>query len=185
MGYFSSFPTITYQFKGDPYARSVTDICKRVKVRDQIITAASLYNLYLIRDGESADVLAAKYYGNSEYHWILLMTNKVLDPMFEWPMHSQVLEKFISNKYPGGTRYDVHHYELVSPFEWRNGMYMPHDVLFADYGADLYDSDTEEILPVTNEEYEERQNDLRRRLHIFKKELVNQFITEFSTMIAK
>jgi hypothetical protein len=183
--YFSLFPNIIYKFSGENTARLVTDIIKRVKVRDTILTTATLYDLYFVKDGETPHVLAAKYYNNPELHWILMLTNTMIDPMFDWPMHSIILNRFIENKY-GATKYDVHHYQLVSPFEWRNGMTMPHDPDFGpDYGADLYEPAIEEIIPITNTEYEEHKNDLARQINLFKPELVPQMIQEFTTLIQR
>jgi hypothetical protein len=176
------FPSIAYQFAGENNSTLLTDIVKRVKVRDAILTSAALYSTYFVKDGETPHVLASKYYGDSNLHWILLLTNTIIDPNFDWPMHSNVLSLYCQNKY-GSHLYAVHHYELISPFSWRNGMVMPHDVFAGDFGADLYDSDTEEVLPVSNTEFEEKINDQKRQIALFKPDLVTEFITEFSQMI--
>ena len=182
--YFSLFPTLDYKFTGEHSSRIVTDIIKRVKVKERILTTGELYDLYFVKDGETPHVLAAKYYGDSELHWILMLTNTTIDPMFDWPMHSVILDRFIQNKY-GAEKYSTHHHELYSQIEWRNGMIMPWDVAFADYGADLYDPSTESIVEVTNAEYEERLNDQHRQVRLFKPELVSQMVREFTTLIRR
>jgi len=194
--YFSSFPGIAYQFDGEFNKRIVVDIMKRVKVRDQIITTATIYQPYYVRDGETPNIVADKFYGSSEYHWIILLTNQIIDPFFDWPLDETTLKLFVKNKYPGTftsgmdqipNYYAIHHYELVSPYAWRNGMYMPTPDEFStftpEYTAKLFNPDLEEIVPVTNFEYEESLNDNKRSILLMKKELANEFIKEFRTLI--
>lgn len=194
--YFQMFPLMPYSFPGDYNSVTVTDICKRVKVKDRILTTAQLYEPYYVRDGESPHVLADKFYGTSTLHWIILLTNKIIDPNFDWPMDETVLKEYVKNKYPGTfvsgmdnipNYYAVHHYALVSPHEWRNGMYMPTPEEIAtfdpEYVAKLYDAATEQIVPITNYEYEEEVNDNKRQIQLFRTELVGDLIREFTALI--
>jgi hypothetical protein len=187
MSYFQIFPTLLYSFANENNGRYVTDIMRRVKVRDMLLDEATLYDLYFVRDGETPDVLASKMYGDSELHWVLMHTNKIIDPMFEWPLSSVQLNAYIEHKY-GANKYNIHHYELSSPLEWRNGMYMPSPAEFAtfdpEYTAKLFNDATEEINPITNAEYEEKLNDDKREIRIFRRELLNDFIKEITTLIA-
>lgn len=199
--YFQLFPRIAYKFENEQQARVLTDIIKRVKVRERVITEATLYNPYYVKDGETPDVVAANFYNDSNLHWIILHTNVIIDPYFGWPLSSKALQKYIQNKYPGTytseedplnpipNYYAVHHYELISPLKWRHGMIMPTESERADmdpeYLAKLYDPPIEEIVPVTNIEYEESLNDKRRQIHVFRPELVSDFKREFSSLIGK
>src|SRR5574337_303252 len=183
--YFNQFPKIVYQFSGDVNGVTVTDIIRRVKVRDNILTTAQLYDIYTVKDGETPHILAAKYYGDPNLHWVLMLTNTIIDPNFDWPMSVAVLNNYINNKYGASNRYLTHHYELYSPYPWRNGMVMPHDTSFSDFGADLYNASTESVVPITNEEYEESLNDERRQIKLFKPELIPQFLNEFTRLVAQ
>lgn len=184
--YFTLFPSLLYSFANENNGRYVTDIMRRVKVRDRLLDEATLYDLYYVADGETPDVLASKVYGDSELHWVLMHTNKIIDPFFEWPISSVQLNAYIENKY-GASKYDIHHYELSSPHSWRNGMYMPTPAEFAgfdpEYTAKLFNDATEEINPITNAEYEEKLNDQKREIRIFKKELIADFIKELTNII--
>jgi len=184
--YFTLFPTLLYSFANENNGRYVTDIMRRVKVRDRLLDEATLYDLYFVRDGETPDVLAAKMYGNAELHWILMHTNKIIDPFFEWPISSVNLNHFVENKY-GVDKNNIHHYELSSPKPWRNGMFMPTPAEFAtfdpEYTAKVWDPTTEEINPITNAEYEEKLNDDKREIRIFKKELISDFMRELQALI--
>ena len=47
--YFSSFPLILYDMKGDQKAKLATNIIKRVKVREKVLDAAMLYQKYFVQ----------------------------------------------------------------------------------------------------------------------------------------
>jgi|SRR6185312_13831560 len=187
--YFQNFPLLPYQFAGDKNFRAAVDIIKRVKVRDTIISTNALYQVYNVRDGETPEVLAGKYYNDTGLHWIILLTNSVIDPYFGWPLHSNVLKEFVKNKYLTAHIYDTHHYELVSPYTSRNGMYMPTPAEFADFDpvwtAKLYNADLEQIVPITNYEYETAVNDAKRSIKLFSPVLVPEFIKEFSSLVVE
>ena len=54
---------------------------------------------YIIQDGDTPEILAYKLYGSSERHWIILLYNDIIDPLFDWPLQQSVLNNFIENKY--------------------------------------------------------------------------------------
>lgn len=199
MGYFDQFPVLTYKFAGDFNIQQVTDIIRRVRVRNSIIQEAALYSLYNVLDGETPENLAAKVYKDSNLFWIILHTNVIINPYFDWPLASPSLNAFVINKYPGTFQDEgnqgvevpnynaVHHWELVSPIDFRNGMIMPTDVqreaMSGDYLDKLYNPSTEVIVPVTNYEYEDRLNDLNRQIKIFNADLIPEFVSEFTALI--
>jgi hypothetical protein len=197
MGYFDQFPLIAYQFANDYNIQQVTDIIRRVRVRNSIINSSALYDLYYVQDGETPENLAAKVYKDSSLFWVLCHTNAIINPYFDWPMAEPALNAFIINKYPGtyvdggnvetANYYAIHHWELVSPVDYRNGMIMPsqaeRDTYDSIYLDKLYNPALEQIIQVTNYEYEERLNDLNRQIKVFKSDLIPEFILEFSTLI--
>jgi hypothetical protein len=75
--YFSFFPKGTYDLKGDGLEKVVTNLLARVKVRSKIIDESSLYDLYDIPEGETPEITALKHFGNSMYHWVILITNNI------------------------------------------------------------------------------------------------------------
>lgn len=183
--YFQKFPIFGYKFAGDLHTTFVVDIIKRVKVHDNVITEASLYDLYNIVDGETPDIVAATHYNDSNLHWVILLTNQIIDPFFDWPLSSNVLKDYVIEKYEDV--YDTHHYELRSPNVDRNGMVMPLPDELVDYGPEfvekLFDSALEMIIPITNFEYEEALNDAKREIKLFKRELIPALSSEMTKLL--
>ena len=79
MAYFSQFPKGLYDLKKDGNSKVVVDLMRRVKIKSSIIDEVSLYDLYDIIDGDTPESLAFKIYGDSELHYIILLTNNILD----------------------------------------------------------------------------------------------------------
>ena len=60
---------------------------------------ASLFYPYDVQDGETPEMIANKYYGSSEKHWIVLLFNDIIDPQYDWPLDQRTLIKYINDKY--------------------------------------------------------------------------------------
>ena len=83
--YFDKFGKIEYGFDKENF-KSVTDIMKRVKVRDKVLNNITLYDKYDVVSGETPETIAFKLYGDPELHWVILLTNNITDRYYDWPM---------------------------------------------------------------------------------------------------
>ena len=52
-----------------------------------------------IRDGDTPEILSYKLYGTPEKHWIILLMNDIVDPLFDWPLKQQNVINFVNSKY--------------------------------------------------------------------------------------
>jgi hypothetical protein len=92
-GYFSYYPTAIYSSK------AVTDLIVRTKIKDTWLSNPKLYYQYRYKDGDRAEHLAQKYYGDERLHWIILFTNNIFDVNWELPMTYEVFNRYIDDKY--------------------------------------------------------------------------------------
>ncbi len=99
--YFRAIPSISYDIWGtEPrHYQSVTNIMKRVKFKPSVLDDISNYYPYFVKEGERPDIIAHAQYGNIGYAYLILLVNDIHDPNFDWPLSSQIFEKFIINKY--------------------------------------------------------------------------------------
>ena len=77
--YFRQFSKGYYDIAGDKKLKLVTDIMRRVKVRAKVLNEASLYDDYDVPSGERPEVTAFKHFGDTELHWVILLTNNITD----------------------------------------------------------------------------------------------------------
>ena len=99
--YFKNLPKVGYDINGTGKNSflSVTNIMKRVKFKPSVLEDISNYYPYYVKEGERPDIVAHAQYGNIGYAYLILLVNDIYDPNFDWPLNSQVFEKFIINKY--------------------------------------------------------------------------------------
>lgn len=116
--YFNNFPKIYYDFDvngtGDRTLKIVTDITKNVRVRKQVLESITIYDEYDIQDGETPEILAEKFYGNPELHWIIMLVNERYDYIHDFPIAQDELDGHIASIYGEQNVYNVHHYEKNS-----------------------------------------------------------------------
>jgi len=54
---------------------------------------------YDIQDSDTPEIIASKFYGDSERHWVVLLFNDIIDPQFDWPLKYDSFIKFVDTKY--------------------------------------------------------------------------------------
>jgi hypothetical protein len=85
----------------------------RCSIIPEILKNPLVYYSYDIQEGDTPEIIAYKYYGDSYSYWIILYANQILDPQWHWPLQSSILESYISDKYNFNTKETIHHYEKI------------------------------------------------------------------------
>lgn len=118
--FFDKFPVIPYQVDKNndrvPQYDIATNILVRIGIIKTVLDKVFNYYEYSIRDGDSPEGLAEKIYGTPEAHWIILLTNNIMDPQYDWPMNYDVMNKFLISKYGSiaASQTTVDHYEIIT-----------------------------------------------------------------------
>jgi hypothetical protein len=98
--YFNYFPKTLYTANNSSAGLdTVTNIIARFGFESTLKENSSAFYKYDIKDGDTPEIIASKYYENSERHWIVLMFNDIFDPQFDWPLRDRVLVDYIDAKY--------------------------------------------------------------------------------------
>ena len=158
--YFENFPKIAYDFNiGDTTkVIAVTDITENVRFRKEILSNIALYDEYDIIDGETPEIIAEKFYGSAQYHWIVMLANDIYDYRADFPLTQLQLERYVSDKY-GDAADDIHHYENADGF--------------------IVNSTADDAVSVSNRQYEEVVNESKRRIKIISKDLISLVLKNF------
>jgi hypothetical protein len=105
--YFNNFPKIDYSLESSNQKDYVTNIISRFGIDDALKDNASIYYEYYIEDGETPEILAAKYYDSPEKHWIILALNDIVDPQFDWPLSYAQFNRYVDLKYSANNYADT------------------------------------------------------------------------------
>ena len=169
MSYFEKFPLYAYDVENTNNYTLITDILRRVNLKGNVRANTLVFDQYVVRDGEQPDTVAAKYYDNPELHWIIVTVNNITS-RYDWPLDQVALSQYVNDKYsnPDG----IHHYEI--------------NATSGDTTKKLIvSSDTDGATAVTNYEYEENENDKKRRIRLLDRAFVTEFVDEFTGLIQR
>jgi hypothetical protein len=175
--YFSKFPLTVYDIKGDKNYKLLPDIMRRVKLRSGIAAGRYTFDSYDVRNNENPEDVAFKYYGDAEYHWVILLTNNITDRYYQWPLTQPQFDAFLTDKYGKGSEDAVHHYELAQT----SGATTSRD----DSHMLEVNSDTDDATSISNRQYEERIQDKNRQIKLLDRRYLSQFVEEFFALIRK
>jgi hypothetical protein len=168
MNFFETFPFGTYQL-GD-HNRIVRDIMIRTGITEKVKTDIYLFDSYRIQDHESPEMVSYKFYGTTNYHWIILVTNDIIDPQLDWPMDSTTFQQYIEDKYTYLDDITSRGYEKIKHWEDSLGFV----VLSTEPGA----------YPISHQMWEERINTDKRMIKIPRKEIANDIMSELEKILA-
>ena len=176
--YFKNFPTIIYDAVGNGEFKDVKNLLRRVAIRAKVKTNALLYDTYDVREGESPESIADKMYDDPELHWIVLLVNDITDRYHQWPMNFSQFNQYIADKYDNidGT----HHYEVAqSSGSSTTKIEVYNNSALYSGDNDYYGTST----AITNREYEETQQDIKRKIRLLDPRYVQQFTEEYETLM--
>ena len=171
--YFDSFPVIPYDSKGDLNSKDVTNLLRRVGMRTKLKTNTLLYDTYDVKEGETPEMIAHKLYGDVKLHWIILLVNDITDRYHQWPMTGGQFLDYINDKYSNVD--GIHHYESTQT----SGDTKVKIEVFNEVDDDAYTG----LTPITNREYEENEQDKRRKIRLVDPSFVEQFVDEFKALM--
>ncbi len=98
--YFNYFPTTFYNNSNTSLALdTVTNIIARFSFEESLKENSAIFYPYDIQDGDTPEIIANKYYGSSEKHWIVLMFNDIIDPQYDWPLDQRTFISYVNDKY--------------------------------------------------------------------------------------
>lgn len=109
MSYFEKFPKIVYTLDEYRTGQIVPDILRRTKFISDLTTNFAFFDDYDVKDGETPEIVADLFYNNPTLHWVILQTNEIIDPRFDWPLSTKNLLEYTRGKYANINA--VHHYE--------------------------------------------------------------------------
>lgn len=194
--YFNEFPKLIYT--RDSVTNLATNLLTRIATVKGEIDTSSLYYEYNIKDGDTPEIIASKYYGDPELHWVVLIFNDIIDPFYDWPMEYRQFIKFLTNKYgsPATSQTTVHHYEkIIETTDHQSG-----ETTTKIYTIDLEsydllpDEPTEVINAMVTEitsrnivycyDYENNLNESKRKINLVRKELVGTIKNQFKQLMS-
>lgn len=116
--YFNYFPKTLYTANNRTGGLdTVTNIISRFGFESTLKNNSAAFYKYDIQEGDTPEIIAAKYYDNPERHWIVLMFNDIYDPQWDWPLQYKSFIEYVDKKYSANNYADTAN-TSVSGLSW-------------------------------------------------------------------
>ena len=199
MKYFDTLPNVLIV---NPNGTSTVfkNLMARASIISDILSNPVLFYKYDVKDGETPEIIADKYYGDSYRYWLVMFSNQILDPQWDWPLSSLALQDYITNKYTEFSPYStVHHYEKnVSQYDSQTGVTTNYTTIIDqnDYntlqtGSVTYTFTTSTCTITTTGrsvsyyEYELETNEAKRNITLLRKDYAVRIEQELSKLMSQ
>ena len=107
MKYFDTLPRIVQtDINGNQIL--VNNILTRAYVLPKLANNINLFYKYDIKQGDTPDNLAYRYYNSVDRYWLLMYANNLMDPLLNWPIDDDILDKSLITKYKQDTANSLH-----------------------------------------------------------------------------
>jgi hypothetical protein len=198
MQYFSTLPKIV-KSGSDGTSVLMTNLMARASIMPEFLKNPLIYYQYDIQEGDTPEIIAHKYYGDSYRFWIVLFVNQIIDPQWDWPMDSTTFNKFIQDKYQEFNPYSqIHHYEKTITQYDRNTQVTTIDKIVIDELAydELLETNNTYTLPtgivditITKQEisyynYELDLNESKRNIKLLNANYVDEIESQLKKLMA-
>ena len=217
MGYFRELPEIAYQSPLSHKNSSrdyivIKNIFRRVKLLDYLKDATSLFNKFVIGDGDRPDTVAEILYGDSRLDYVIILVAGITNINHEWPLQDYQVYDYALSKYKTEEEMmKIRYYETFEIKDDQNRQILPPNLIvdadFKMYGSstqagsvrynlisqagntqlddkDEYTVATDKIArAVTNLEYEYSENEKKREIDVLNSGYLQTFINDFRDIV--
>jgi hypothetical protein len=195
--YFRQVPNFEYvsrtaDTKNISEYRTVKNLFKKGKLRDDIFGDLTFFTKYQIIGDDRPDNVAYEVYGDETLDWLILLSNNILNVQTEWPLTQDSFQNFLINKYGSDEIiFETHHYETTRIIDSSGVTIVPAGLIVdSNYSVEYYDSNLESYVtktniavPVTNYDYESKIEDAKRNIFVLKADYINVVLNDMDEIM--
>ena len=173
---FNKVPYTNYDIFLNNKNRVVKNIFKVAQVVEKYQVEPSSSYEYIVKDGDTPEIISQLYYGSPLYHWTILVFNNVISFYDEWPLNSSAFATMIAEKYGDvltaeTTPHCYVHKTNSTKISPENYNFFTKDFERAQY--ELY----------SKFEYENELNEKNRIIRVIRDDVVDDFVKEYERVI--
>jgi hypothetical protein len=198
MQYFSTLPKAISVKNGN--SSTMTNLLARSSIIQSLLTNSLVFYNYDIQDGDTPETVAYKYYGDVYRYWIVLFSNQMLDPQWDWPLNTKAFQDYIVDKYQDFNPYSTiqSYTQTTTQFDFATQTTTVNTVTidqnayntFVPYSKTVTlptgpVSITKTVNAISYYDYEMNLNESKRNISLLNNEYVSQIEGEFSKLMAQ
>ena len=218
MAYFNELPNIAYQSPLSHKNSSadyivVKNLFRRTKLADYLKNAASVFDKFIIGEGDRPDTVAEALYGDARLDYVVVLVAGITNINHQWPLQDYQVYDYALSKYGDEeTMCQIRHYETFEIRDEQNRQILPPNLIVdANFKIDgtihkypnttrytlrsqagftqLDDKDeftvaTDNIArAITNLEFEHTENEKKREIDVLKNGYLGTFINDLRDIV--
>ena len=190
---FKRMPDVAYNYSNsitDPQFFIVKNLWRRNEVLDKYLTSLTLFDTYVIQDGETPESVSFNYYGDVFYGWTIFFVNEKSNYHRDWPMDAGTLKEYVYNKYPNPDA--TSHYETTKVVDALDrtiieaGKQVPSNFSITYFdGTASAGVTVNPVKTVSYYEKETRENDARREIKLIRPAHIRDFVDVYARTLRR
>ena len=190
----------------------IKNIFRRTKLFDYLKEASTIMTKYYIRDGERPDTIAEILYGDPRLDYVVVLVANIININHEWPLRDHQVYDYALSKYGSVQKMnEIKYYETFEIRDDKDRQILPPNLIVdVDFKIDgtihkfpstryklrseagyrqLDDKDEFSVLtdkiasPVTNLEFEYKENERKREINVLKGGYLFTFINDLRDIV--
>ena len=216
MGYFRELPNILYQSpllhknSSTDYI-SIKNLFRRAKLYDYLGNNVSIFNKFVIGDGDRPDTIAESLYNDSSLDYVVVLVAGITNINHEWPLQDFQVYDYALQKYGSESKmFEDHHYETFEIKDDKGRQILPPDLivdkdfkidgsalrfnstytLISEAGNNQLDDKNEYTVStdniaraVSNFEYEISENEKKREINVLRSGYLGIFVNDLRDVV--
>ena len=216
MGYFRELPNILYQSpllhkNSSTDFISIKNLFRRAKLYDYLGNNVSIFNKFVIGDGDRPDTIAESLYNDSSLDYVVVLVAGITNINHEWPLQDFQVYDYALQKYGSESKmFEDHHYETFEIKDDKGRQILPPELivdkdfkmdgsalrfnstytLISESGNTQLDDKNEYTVatdniarPVTNFEYEIEENEKLREIDVLRRGYITTFVNDLRDIV--
>ena len=216
MGYFRELPNILYQSpllhkNSSADYIGIKNLFRRAKLYDYLNDNVSIFNKFVIGDGDRPDTIAESLYNDSSLDYVVVLVAGITNINHEWPLQDFQVYDYALQKYGTESKmFENHHYETFEIKDDKGRQILPPDLivdkdfkmdgsalrfnstytLISEAGNTKLDDKNEYTVStdniaraVSNFEYEISENEKKREINVLRNGYLSIFINDLRDVV--
>ena len=135
MGYFRELPNILYQSpllhkNSSADYIGIKNLFRRAKLYDYLNDNVSIFNKFVIGDGDRPDTIAESLYNDSSLDYVVVLVAGITNINHEWPLQDFQVYDYALQKYGTESKmFENHHYETFEIKDDKGRQILPPDLI--------------------------------------------------------
>ena len=183
-------PDLLYNFGSsavDPEFLVTKNLWRRASLLPEYKASITMFDEYLIENGERPEDIAFKLYKNPFYNWVVLVVNDITNFHEQWPKSSSQLQEYCTSKY---TNPEATKDYITSEVKMGNNIIVPAGKVVPSTFQVVYFNGSNivtanPVYPRTFYQFEEEVNSKKERIQLIKPEFIEDFVENYERRLTR